>query len=108
MKGWFAHRRSAHRDAADPGKLDDLLLSLSHVVADRACCCPARPVVTVIMPAAPGRPHPVDLLLCGHHFRASRAALTAAGAAVYDDTGALVAGSVSDFAHDLREHAAAA
>jgi hypothetical protein len=108
MKGWFAHRDSAHRDAADLGKLDDLLPSVSHVMADRACCCPARPVVTVIMPPAPGRPHPVDLLLCGHHFRISQAALTAAGAAVYDDTGALIAGGVSDFAHDLREHAAAA
>jgi hypothetical protein len=106
MKGWLAHRDSAGRDAADPGKLDDLLPSLPHVVADRACCCPARPVVTVIMPPAPGRPHAVDLLLCGHHFRVSRAALTAAGAAVYDDTGALVAGGVRE--HDLREHAAAA
>jgi hypothetical protein len=113
MKGWFAHRDFAHRDfahrdAADLGKLDDLLPSLPHVVADRACCCPARPVVTVIMPAAPGRPNPVDLLLCGHHFRVSQAALTAAGAAVYDDTGALVAGGVSEDRHDLREHAAAA
>jgi len=107
MKGWFARRGSAHRDAADLGELDDLLLSLSHVVVDRACCCPARPVVTGIMPPAPGRPHPVDLLLCGHHFRASQAALTAAGAAAYDDTGALVAGSASEYAHHLREHAAA-
>jgi hypothetical protein len=106
MKGWFAHRGSAHHDAADLGKLDDLLLSLSHVMADRACCCPARPVVTVIMPPAPGRPHPVDLLLCGHHFRVSQAALTAAGAAVYDDTGALVVGSASEPEH-LPEHAAA-
>jgi hypothetical protein len=74
----------------------------------RACCCPAWPVVTVIMPPAPGRPHSVDLLLCGHHFRVSRAALEAAGAAVYDDTGALVAGGVSESGHDLREHAATA
>ena len=77
-------------------------------LADRACCCPARPVVIVIMPPAPGRPNPVDLLLCGHHFRVSQAALTAAGAAVYDDTGALVAGGVSKYEHDLRKHAAAA
>jgi hypothetical protein len=103
VKGWFGHR-----DAADPGKLDDLLPSLRYVVADRACCCPARPVVTVIMPPAPRRPHSVDLLLCGHHFRVSRAALTAAGAAVYDGTGALVAGGVSECEHGLREHAAAA
>jgi hypothetical protein len=108
MKGWFAHHTDAQRDVADLGKLDDLLPSLRHVVADRACCCPARPVVTVIMPPVPGRPHPVDLLLCGHHFRVNRAALTAAGAAVYDDTGALVAGGVSEYALDLPEHAAAA
>jgi hypothetical protein len=59
--------------------------------AGRACCCPARPVVTVVMPPASGRPHPVDLLLlCGHHYRVSRAAVTAAGAAVYDELGAPV------------------
>jgi hypothetical protein len=108
VKGWFAHHDSARRDAADVSRLDDLLPSLRHIMADRACCCPARPVVTVIMPPAPGRPHPVDLLLCGHHFRVSRAALTAAGAAVYDDTGALVAGADSEHHHGLREHATAA
>jgi hypothetical protein len=108
VKGWFAHRDSAHRDAAELGELDDRLPSLRHVMADRACCCPARPVVTVIMPAGPGRPHRVDLLLCGHHFRACQAALTAAGAAVYDDTGALVAGGTGQYEHHLREHAAAA
>jgi hypothetical protein len=108
VKGWFAHREFADDDAADLGKVDDLLPSMRHVVADRACCCPARPVVTVIMPPAPGRPRPVELLLCGHHFRASQAALIAAGAAVYDDTGALVAGGVSEYQHDLRDHAAAA
>jgi hypothetical protein len=107
VKGWFVHRGSAHRDTADLGKLDHLLPSVPHVLADRACCCPARPVVTVIMPPAPGRPYPVDLLLCGHHFRVSQAALRAAGAAVYDDTGALVAGA-SDYETSLREHAAAA
>ena len=103
MKGWFARR-----GAADLGKLDDLLPSLPHVVADRACCCPARPVVIVIMPPASGRPHPVDLLLCGHHFRVGQAVLTAVGAAVYDDTGALIAAGVGEYEHDLREHAAAA
>ena len=47
---------------------------------DRACCCPAQPVVRVIMPPAAGRPHSVDLLLCGHHYRVSRKALAKAGA----------------------------
>jgi len=51
---------------------------------DRACCCPARPVVRVIMPPIPGRPHAVDLLLCGHHYRISRHVLAAAGATVDD------------------------
>jgi hypothetical protein len=34
------------------------------------------------MPPTPDRPHPVDLLLCGHHYRVSRRALTAAGARI--------------------------
>jgi hypothetical protein len=56
-------------------------------VAARACCCPARPVVTVVMPPTASRMHPVELLLCGHHFRTSQASLRAAGAAAYDKTG---------------------
>jgi hypothetical protein len=50
--------------------------------AARSCCCLAKPQVKVIMPATPTRPHPVDLWLCGHHYRASQAALAEAGAAV--------------------------
>ena len=59
-------------------------------VAARACCCPARPVVTVVMPPTASRPHRVDLLLCGHHFRVSQASLQAAGADVYDKAGRLI------------------
>jgi hypothetical protein len=55
-------------------------------VPSRSCCCPARPAVKVIMPSAAGRAHPVDLWLCGHHYRASLAALLAAGATVEDLT----------------------
>jgi S-formylglutathione hydrolase FrmB len=51
-------------------------------VPARACCCPAMPVVKVSMPPVPGRPYPVDLWLCGHHYRSSWAALDAAGATV--------------------------
>ncbi len=54
-------------------------------LGDRACCCPARPVVRVLIPPASARPHSVDLLLCGHHYRASCAALAAAGAVIMDD-----------------------
>ena len=49
---------------------------------DRACCCPAHPVVRVIMPPTAERPHSVELLLCGHHYRVSRQALAAAGARI--------------------------
>jgi hypothetical protein len=49
---------------------------------DRACCCVARSVVRVVMPPAEGRPHQTELLLCGHHYRVSRAALAAAHARV--------------------------
>ena len=47
---------------------------------DRACCCSARPAVRVLLPSSPDRPHRVDLLLCGHHFRISQWTLAAAGA----------------------------
>ena len=34
------------------------------------------------MPATAARPHPVDLWLCGHHYRVAQKALAAAGAGV--------------------------
>jgi hypothetical protein len=105
MKGWFAHR-------GDPGLagLDDELPALSRrlTLADRACCCPARPAVTVVMPPVPDRPHPVDLLLCGHHYRASRAALHAAGAVVYDEAGLLITAGDGEQPPVGRQPAAAA
>lgn len=59
-------------------------------LADRSCCCPARPVVTVVIPAGPGRPRSADLLLRGHHYLASQAALAAVGASVMDVMGTVV------------------
>jgi len=47
---------------------------------DKACCCPSRPMMRVLMPATESRPYRVDLLLCGHHFRLSQWNLAAAGA----------------------------
>jgi len=87
MKGWFEHH-----DRADPVPLDDKLPGPARrlFLADRACCCPARPVVTVVIPASRGRPYQADLLLCGHHYRVSLAALHAADAAAYDQTGVLI------------------
>lgn len=85
MKRWFTERGTPA-----PGTTDDELPRRQIPVASRSCCCPAAPAVTVILPPAAARRHPADLLLCGHHYRASQAALRAAGAAVYDRSGALI------------------
>jgi hypothetical protein len=42
-------------------------------------------VVRVRIPPAAARPHSADLLLCGHHYRASLAALAAANAVIITD-----------------------
>jgi hypothetical protein len=54
---------------------------------DQACCCVARAVVRVVMPPTADRPHETELLLCGHHYRVSRAALSAAHASVHELAG---------------------
>ncbi len=51
-------------------------------VTGPACCCPAMPVVRVVLPPTQTRPHPTDLLLCGHHYRVSRQRLAALNATV--------------------------
>jgi hypothetical protein len=55
------------------------------------------------MPATASRPRPVDLWLCGHHYRASRAALKSAGAQVCQLTawadGAVPAGVLAGVSH---------
>ena len=61
---------------------DDTIGVGNAVVLGPACCCPANPVVRVIMPATAARPHRTELLLCGHHYRISRQALAAANATV--------------------------
>jgi hypothetical protein len=48
-------------------------------------------MVMAIMPPTPDREHPTELLLCGHHYRASRSALAAAGAAIFDAEGGQIA-----------------
>jgi hypothetical protein len=86
VKRWWPHRTAAAREQL----FAELERAVPLDVTARACCCPARPVVTVVMPPTASRPHPVDLLLCGHHFRVSQASLQAAGADVYDKTGLLI------------------
>lgn len=80
--------------------------SLHESPAGRACCCVAPAVVRVVLPASPGRPHETDLLLCGHHYRASRRALSAAHARVYELTAS--SGDPAAWFHDDRDRAAKA
>ncbi len=100
MKHWFTHFSPpvASGTAAGPSAAEGPL-----PLASRACCCPASPQVRVVMPPAAGRPYLVDLLLCGHHYRISRAALQAAGAAAYNKDGALIMAGVRDRPATLRE-----
>jgi hypothetical protein len=87
----FQHKLSPP-EQADPDQMTappDVLLVNWRAVrrANRACCCSARPVVVALMPPVPGRQHRTELLLCGHHYRACKRALAAAGAIVVDMTG---------------------
>ncbi|MGO8725536.1 MAG: hypothetical protein ACLPN6_20580 [Streptosporangiaceae bacterium] len=61
--------------------------------AQRACCCTARPAVIAVIPPSEDRPHQTDLLLCGHHYRASSRALAAAKATVLNIDGSPVTDS---------------
>jgi RES domain-containing protein len=56
-------------------------------LAERACCCPSRPAVVVIIPSGPSRNEPAELFLCRHHHLASEQALERASAAVFDVSG---------------------
>jgi hypothetical protein len=76
-------RHPAGRGIIPPGPPhDDTISADSPVRLGPACCCPANPVVRVIMPAAATRAGATELLLCGHHYRASRQALADANATV--------------------------
>jgi hypothetical protein len=57
---------------------------------ERSCCCASRPAVRVVLPASAQRDHPVDLLLCRHHFLRSEKTIKQAGARIFDPTGALM------------------
>lgn len=50
-------------------------------------CCSASPAFRIVLPPTEARTEPAELLLCGHHCRVARDALTRAGAAVYDSMG---------------------
>jgi len=60
-------------------------------LAERACCCSARPRFRVLLPG--GADGNVDLLFCGHHFRLSAPRLADLGAWVYDCANTMTAAS---------------
>ncbi len=84
---------------------DDMRPESAAGYQDRACCCPAPPVVRVIMLPTPRRRHSVDLLLCGHHYRVSRQALTAARARIENLPGMADAAAAALLEAVQREHA---
>ncbi len=86
---------------------DDVLPGSPACRDDRACCCPAQPVVRVIMPPTPKRPHSVDLLLCGHHYRVSRPALAAVQARIEYLPGRADAAEAALLGSEHRDHAEA-
>jgi hypothetical protein len=73
---------SARKDARPACLPLDDAISAREAVVGLACCCPAKATVQVTMPPTQARPRETDLMLCGHHYRASRAALAAAHAVV--------------------------
>jgi hypothetical protein len=60
--------------------------------AERSCCCPAKPRVIAILPPTADRSQPADLLLCWHHYRASRQAILAADAMLVGIDGTPIGG----------------
>lgn len=81
MNARFWRRRDSG-GTSEGRAIDDIIGQQYPPPASRACCCPARPVVRVVLPPTAGWRRSVDLLLCGHHYRVSSQALTAAGATV--------------------------
>lgn len=55
-----------------------------------ACCCPALAQYAVYLSTSFDAPQPAEILLCGHHLRASAERLAQPDVAVYDLTGRYV------------------
>ena len=73
---------SVRKDAQPAYRPLDDTIPAREAPADLACCCPAKATVRVTMPPTQARRYETDLLLCGHHYRASRTALAVARAVV--------------------------
>lgn len=85
MKPWPRHRSRDVEDVAVDYPHDDLILSsVGGIQLQQADCCIANAAYRIVLPANAARPQPAELLLCGHHFRASQQALRHANASVFD------------------------
>ena len=82
---YFGHRDRAANAADEQPAAPELEAAHqpSRRYSERACCCPAPPSVIAVIPANDHRV-PVELLLCGHHYRQSRRALETIGAKLTD------------------------
>jgi len=80
---YFGHRGRAANAVAERPATPESAAQPSPRYSQRACCCPAPPSVIAVIPAN-GHRVPVELLLCGHHYRQSRQALAARGATLTD------------------------
>ena len=107
MNARFSHPSGRNNDNVASLPLDDAIPARNATadLGDRACCCPAKALVRVLMPTSAARPHETELLLCGHHYLASRQALAVARARVRE-----LPGTPGDTAAWIRleSHAAAA
>jgi hypothetical protein len=77
--------------AIRPAPGDELLPEIAQrfLVAESDCCI-ARPGYRVVLRPKDGG-DPQELYLCGHHYRASTAALLVSQATVYDSANRLIA-----------------
>lgn len=70
---------------------DDLIADAASTIGQqRADCCVGRAAYRVIVPPSRNRPRATRLLLCSHHFRASRTGLAHACVDVYNSCDRLV------------------
>lgn len=81
--------RQRHGEATDASEFhypwDEWLLDARVPTgAHQADCCVAKAAYRIVLPACESRLRPTELLLCGHHFRASRDGLRRAKATAFD------------------------
>jgi hypothetical protein len=74
---------STQRTARSPQRATGVIDWATVARASQSCCCVARPSVVIVLQPTHDRPHPTEVLLCGHHFERSRATLLASRALAF-------------------------